>query len=34
MAEAGFPEVVGGTWTAMVVPAGTPKDIVAQAATT
>ncbi len=30
MAEAGFPEVVGVTWTAMLVPAGTPKDIVAQ----
>src|SRR4029077_18408392 len=30
MAEAGFPEVVGVTWTAVLVPAGTPKDIVAQ----
>jgi tripartite-type tricarboxylate transporter receptor subunit TctC len=30
MAEAGFPEVVGATWTAVVVPAGTPKDIVAK----
>ncbi len=30
MAEAGFPEVVGATWTAVVVPAGTPKDIVAR----
>ncbi len=30
MAEAGFPEVVGATWTAMVAPAGTPKDIVAE----
>jgi len=29
MAESGFPEVEGATWTAMVVPAGTPKDIVA-----
>ena len=29
MAEAGFPEVEGSTWTAVVVPAGTPKDIVA-----
>jgi tripartite-type tricarboxylate transporter receptor subunit TctC len=27
MAEAGFPEVEGFTWTAVVVPAGTPKDI-------
>jgi tripartite-type tricarboxylate transporter receptor subunit TctC len=30
MAEAGFPEVEGSTWTAVVVPAGTPKDIIAQ----
>jgi tripartite-type tricarboxylate transporter receptor subunit TctC len=30
MAEAGFPEVEGSTWTAVVVPAGTPKSIVAQ----
>ena len=30
MAEAGFPEVVGETWTAVAVPAGTPKDIVAK----
>jgi tripartite-type tricarboxylate transporter receptor subunit TctC len=30
MAEAGFPEVVGATWTAVVVPAGTPKDIIAK----
>jgi tripartite-type tricarboxylate transporter receptor subunit TctC len=29
MAEAGFPEVEGSTWTAVVAPAGTPKDIVA-----
>jgi tripartite-type tricarboxylate transporter receptor subunit TctC len=29
MAESGFPEVEGATWTAMVVPAGTPKDIIA-----
>jgi tripartite-type tricarboxylate transporter receptor subunit TctC len=29
MAEAGFPEVEGVTWTAVVVPAGTPKDIIA-----
>ena len=28
MAEAGYPEVEGATWTAMVVPKGTPKDIV------
>ena len=30
MAEAGFPEVEGTTWTALVVPAGTPKDIIAK----
>jgi tripartite-type tricarboxylate transporter receptor subunit TctC len=30
MAEAGYPEVQGSSWTAMFVPAGTPKDIVAQ----
>ncbi|HXW41324.1 MAG TPA: tripartite tricarboxylate transporter substrate binding protein [Xanthobacteraceae bacterium] len=30
MAEAGFPEVEGSTWTAVVVPAGTPKDIIAE----
>jgi tripartite-type tricarboxylate transporter receptor subunit TctC len=30
MAEAGFPEVEGVTWTAVVVPARTPKDIVAK----
>jgi tripartite-type tricarboxylate transporter receptor subunit TctC len=28
MAEAGFPEVEGTTWTALYVPAGTPDDIV------
>ena len=28
MAEAGFPEVQGTTWTAMYVPSGTPDDIV------
>jgi tripartite-type tricarboxylate transporter receptor subunit TctC len=28
MVEAGFPEVEGTTWTAVVVPAGTPKDII------
>jgi tripartite-type tricarboxylate transporter receptor subunit TctC len=30
MAEAGFPEVEGTTWTALYVPAGTPKDVVEQ----
>jgi tripartite-type tricarboxylate transporter receptor subunit TctC len=30
MEEAGFPEVVGSTWTAVLAPAGTPKDIIAQ----
>ena len=30
MAEAGFPNVEGTTWTALFVPAGTPKDIVSQ----
>jgi tripartite-type tricarboxylate transporter receptor subunit TctC len=30
MAEAGYPEVQGSSWTAMFVPAGTPNDIVAQ----
>ncbi len=30
MAESGFPEVEGATWTAVAVPAGTPKEIVAQ----
>ena len=30
MAEAGFPEVVGVTWTAVVAPAGTPKQIIAK----
>jgi tripartite-type tricarboxylate transporter receptor subunit TctC len=30
MAEAGFPDVVGRTWTAVVVPAGTPKAIIAR----
>jgi len=28
MAEAGFPEVEGSTWTAVVAPAATPKDII------
>jgi tripartite-type tricarboxylate transporter receptor subunit TctC len=30
MAEAGFPDVEGATWTAMVAPAGTPKEIIAK----
>jgi tripartite-type tricarboxylate transporter receptor subunit TctC len=30
MAEAGFPEVEGSTWTAVVAPAATPKDIIAE----
>ncbi len=30
MAEAGFPDVVGVTWTAVALPAGTPKEIVAK----
>jgi tripartite-type tricarboxylate transporter receptor subunit TctC len=30
MAESGFPEVEGETWTAVVVPAGTPNDIIAK----
>jgi len=30
MAEAGFPEVEGVTWTAFVAPVGTPKDIIAR----
>jgi tripartite-type tricarboxylate transporter receptor subunit TctC len=30
MAESGFPEVEGATWTAVAVPAGTPKEIIAQ----
>jgi tripartite-type tricarboxylate transporter receptor subunit TctC len=30
MAEAGFPEVEGSTWTAVAAPAGTPKDIIAE----
>src|SRR5580704_2394402 len=29
MAESGFPEVEGATWTAVAVPAGTSKDIIA-----
>jgi tripartite-type tricarboxylate transporter receptor subunit TctC len=30
MAEAGFPEVEGATWTAVAVPKGTPPDIIAE----
>jgi tripartite-type tricarboxylate transporter receptor subunit TctC len=30
MAEAGFPEVEGTTWTAIVAPAGTPAEIIAE----
>src|ERR1700704_1433080 len=30
MAEAGYPEVEGTSWAAVVVPAGTPKEIIAQ----
>ncbi len=30
MAEAGFPDIVGSTWTAVVVPKGTPKEIIAK----
>jgi tripartite-type tricarboxylate transporter receptor subunit TctC len=30
MAEAGFPEVEGATWTAVAAPTGTPKDIIAK----
>jgi tripartite-type tricarboxylate transporter receptor subunit TctC len=30
MAEAGYPDVEGASWAAVVVPTGTPKDIVAQ----
>jgi tripartite-type tricarboxylate transporter receptor subunit TctC len=30
MAEAGFPDVVGSTWTAVVAPKGTPKEIIAK----
>jgi tripartite-type tricarboxylate transporter receptor subunit TctC len=30
MAEAGYPEVEGVSWAAVVVPAGTPKEIIAQ----
>ncbi len=30
MAEAGFPNIVGSTWTAVVAPKGTPKEIIAK----
>jgi len=30
MAEAGFPDIEGSTWTAVLAPAGTPKEIVAE----
>jgi tripartite-type tricarboxylate transporter receptor subunit TctC len=30
MAEAGFPEIDGDTWFCVVVPAGTPKDVIAK----
>jgi tripartite-type tricarboxylate transporter receptor subunit TctC len=30
MAEAGYPDVEGSSWAAVVVPAGTPKEIIAQ----
>src|SRR5207253_2640408 len=30
MAEAGYPEVEGASWVAIVVPKGTPQEIVAQ----
>jgi len=30
MAEAGFPEVEGATWTAIAAPKGTPKEIIAK----
>jgi tripartite-type tricarboxylate transporter receptor subunit TctC len=30
MAEAGFPDIEGATWTAVLAPAGTPKEIVAE----
>jgi tripartite-type tricarboxylate transporter receptor subunit TctC len=28
MAEAGYPEVEGSTWTALYAPAGTPPDVI------
>jgi len=30
MAEAGFPDIEGSTWTAVLAPTGTPKEIVAE----
>ena len=30
MAEAGYPEVEGTSWVGVAVPAGTPKEIIAQ----
>lgn len=30
MAESGFPDIVGSTWTAIVVPKGTPKEIISK----
>jgi len=30
MAEAGFPDIEGSTWTAVLAPAGTPKEIVTE----
>ena len=30
MAEAGYPEVEGASWVAVVMPAGTPKEVIAQ----
>jgi tripartite-type tricarboxylate transporter receptor subunit TctC len=30
MAEAGYPDVQGSSWTAVFVPSGTPKEIVAE----
>jgi tripartite-type tricarboxylate transporter receptor subunit TctC len=29
MAEAGYPDIVGDNWQAVIVPAGTPKEIIA-----
>jgi len=28
VAESGYPDVVGSSWTAVVVPVGTPKEII------
>ena len=30
MAESGYPEVEGSSWTGVFVPTGTPKEIIAQ----